>query len=107
MLQKFRTHPNIIQLIDYASHSIGHSHIENSSGGLTLKSISSFMKFSQSSNNSSTSNNAREVYLLFPLYYKGTTWDIIERCLGSDNIPWPFNERKCLSITLGILRALR
>lgn len=74
-------HPNIIELLDSGSSTRSGS----GNGGIN-----------------------RELSLLFPFYSQGTAWDAINQAnpLEVDGPAWPFNERQCLHITLGVAHAL-
>lgn len=78
-LQKFSGHENIIPLLD-------------------SKIVSNPSK-----------NILKTYFLLFPLCLSGSLWDIIERAQPSvleSTIPWPFPERKAVTIIKGIAKGL-
>jgi serine/threonine kinase 16 len=81
-LKRFNDHPHIIKLIDHAS-------------------------LSTNANNS----NHRQVYLLFPLFSRGTAWDAVDRADGhlleNSSLPWPFPEKKAIFIINCIAKALK
>lgn len=72
-------HPNIIELLDSGSSA--------RSGGAGVN---------------------RELSLLFPFYAQGTAWDAINQAnpMETDGPAWPFSERQCLHIALGVACAL-
>jgi hypothetical protein len=39
------------------------------------------------------------IYMLFPLYEIGTTWDLVERALAEDSARWPFSQVRRFLIT--------
>lgn len=55
-----------------------------------------------------TSKHMKTFYLLFPLCSQGTAYDAIARGNPNESTgpPWPFPERRALTIILGIARAL-
>mmetsp|Transcript_16582 Transcript_16582/g.24947 ORF Transcript_16582/g.24947 Transcript_16582/m.24947 type:complete len:537 (-) Transcript_16582:176-1786(-) len=83
MLQRFRGHPNIINLVDNCNVAVGKKN-----------------------------SNTRQLYFLFPIYHVGTCWDLIEAALSGGDSQlgppscWCFNERQALEIILGTARAL-
>ena len=73
-------HPNIIELLDSGSNAR-----PGGGGGI-----------------------GRELSLLFPFYPQGTAWDAINQAnpMEVEGPAWPFNERQCLHIALGVAHAL-
>lgn len=78
-LQRFRGHENIVRLIDHSS-SASKQH----------------------------SNGTREFRMLFPIFHAGTAWDAIERASPQESVgcPWPFTERRALSVLMGATRGI-
>lgn len=54
-------------------------------------------------------SSIREVLMLFPLFAQGTAWDAVERAspAEAEGAPWPFPERRALTVVLGAARALK
>jgi len=78
VLLELKGHPNIIQLFDYSSTQL---------------------------TNSSSSASIRQILLVFPLYPRGTAWDIMEK--ASNMSQWPFSEQKATYIILKVADALQ
>lgn len=74
MLLRFRNHPYIMNLVDYGSST------------------------------SKLHNNMKQTLLLFPLYTRGTLWDVIEKL--DENQDWPFSESRCIAFMLDACRGL-
>lgn len=45
-------------------------------------------------------------YLLFPLYERGTTWDMVASASADSSVRWPFPQARILHIAKGVCRGL-